>query len=250
MNDIQIFNNPEFGEIRTVMIEGKEYFFGVDIATALQYKRPRRAITDNCKGVITDATLKNAGNYPEPLVPVGDIYRLIVKASQQSNNKEIKEKADRFERLVFDEILPEIHKTGSYGQPQLPQTTDGKIALLAQGHVELKEEIDSVKADLENFKQDMPLLGVEENKITSAVKVKGVRILGGKSSNAYKDRSITQTVYRDIYGQLYRNFGVSTYKAIKRNQCEKALEIIEKYEPPVILLDRINNVNAQLSMEL
>ena len=68
-----------------------------------------------------------------------------------------------------------------------PQTTDGKIALLAQGHVELKAEIDSVKADLEQFKNEMPILGVEESKITAAVKKKGVEsICFWKSSGTYR----------------------------------------------------------------
>lgn len=53
MNDIQSFNNPILGDLRTVIINEREYFFGVDVATMLMYKRPRKAVTDNCKGVLT-----------------------------------------------------------------------------------------------------------------------------------------------------------------------------------------------------
>lgn len=112
MNEIQIFNNPEFGDIRTVTVEGKEYFYGVDIANALLYKRPSKAVTDNCKGILNQDTIKNAGGYPELLIPEGDVYRLIIKAGQQGNSKEIKEKADKFEKWIFDEVLPSIRKTG------------------------------------------------------------------------------------------------------------------------------------------
>lgn len=139
MNDIQIFNNPILGDLRTVIVNGKEYFFGVDIASMLMYKRPRKAVSDNCKGVLVEDSFKNNGGYAEPLIPEGDIYRLIIKAGQQGNSKEIKDKADKLEKWIFDEVLPSIRKTGTY---MMPQTTDGKIALLAQGHTELKAEVD------------------------------------------------------------------------------------------------------------
>ena len=58
MNNIQIFNNPILGDLRTVIVNGKEYFFGVDIASMLMYKRPRKAVSDNCKGVLVEDSFK------------------------------------------------------------------------------------------------------------------------------------------------------------------------------------------------
>lgn len=114
MQSIQIFNNPEFGEIRTVLINEKDYFYGTDVAKALMYERPSKAVSDHCKGILTLDTIKNDGGYPEKLIPEGDIYRLTVKASEQNNNKDIKLKAEKFEKWIFDEVLPELRKTGSY----------------------------------------------------------------------------------------------------------------------------------------
>lgn len=122
MSNIQIFSSPDFGNMRTIIIKGKEYFYGVDVASALLYKRPSKAVTDNCKGILDQDTIKNAGGYPELLIPEGDVYRLIIKAGQQGNNKEIKEKADKFEKWIFDEVLPEIRKTGTYGKQQILMT--------------------------------------------------------------------------------------------------------------------------------
>lgn len=135
-------------------------------------------------------------------------------------------------------------------QTNMPQTTDGKIALLAQGHVELKAEIDSVKADLEKFKEDMPILGVEEGKITKAVKKRGIEILGGKEGNAYRDRSLRGKLYSDMHRELRRQFDVTTYKAIKRSQCDTALDMIKAYVPPMALGKQIEVSNAQMSMEV
>lgn len=114
MNEIKIFNNPEFGKIRMVFVSGKEYFYGSDVATALKYERPSKAVSDHCKGVLTLDSIKNDGGYPEKLIPEGDMYRLIVKASTQCTSEQVKKAADRFERWIFDEVLPEIRRTGKY----------------------------------------------------------------------------------------------------------------------------------------
>lgn len=242
MNEMQVFPSEEFGEIRTVLIKGTEYFFGVDVAKALQYKRARKAVTDNCKGVLTEDTLKNKGNYPELLIPIGDVYRLIVKASSQSNSEDIKEKAGRFERLIFDEILPQIHKTGSYGTPQ---TLQGQIQLLAQGTDELYQKVDALDKKLETALLELPLLGVESDKVDKALKHRGVEVVGGKESNAYHDKRLLKRVYWDIHGQLRREFQVGTYKAIKRNQTDLALKFIAEYQLPLALREEIEAANAQ-----
>lgn len=246
MNEVQIFPSKEFGEIRTILIKGTEYFFGVDIATALEYKRPRKAVTDNCKGVLTEDTIKNGGGYPEPLIPIGDIYRLIVKASSQSNSEEIKEKARRFESLVFDEILPQIHKTGSY---RVPQTIPEQIQLLAQGNVELNQKVDTLEQRFNKFEDEMPVTGADMDDIQTSVRRKGTEALGGKRSNAYRDKSTRTYVYADIQCELRRQFGVKRYKEIKHKDAPEALRVIEEYRLPIALRNRVNMVNAQQAME-
>lgn len=114
MDEINIFENEQLGKIRTVMIDNTPYFFGNDVATALLYERPSKAVSDNCKGVLTLDTIKNNGGYPEKLISEGDMYRLIVKASTQSKSEEIKRKAEKFEIWIFDDVLPTIRKTGGY----------------------------------------------------------------------------------------------------------------------------------------
>ncbi len=125
-----------------------------------------------------------------------------------------------------------------------------QIQLIAKGTDELYQRIDELDAKIENSLSDLPLLGVEEAKISNAVKRKGVEVLEGKQSNAYKDRSIVNAVYRDIYGQIYREFDINTYKAIKRNQCDIALKIIAEYKLPLALKKRIENANAQQTLNL
>lgn len=142
---------------------------------------------------------------------------------------------------VYDRLVDEY-----FEKPKLPSwTMDDKIQILAQGNIELKEKIEAVNDDLQEFKRDMPLLALECQKITKAKNQKVVPILGGKNAPAYKDNSIRQQVYSDIDAQLRREFGVNTYKAIKRNQCDVAIKIINEYELPMYLKDRIDDANAQ-----
>lgn len=111
-----------------------------------------------------------------------------------------------------------------------------------------EKEIRRVDNDLQNFKQDIPLFGSEGDEITKAVRAKGTVCLGGRKSAAYNDNSIRSKVYSDIYKQLYREFGVTTYKAIKRRDHKLAMDIISGYEPPYILQKEIYTANQQMAM--
>ena len=93
-----------------------------------------------------------------------------------------------------------------------------QIQVIAQGYVELNQKVDLIDKDLQEFKQDMPLLAVECEKITKAVKAKGMSEMGGHGSRAYNNVSLRSRIYQDIHSEIRRQFGVNTYKAIKRNQ--------------------------------
>lgn len=112
-NQLQIFKNEQFGKIRMVKIDDKPYFVGTDIAKALGYAKPNNAIQAHCK-----YTLKHSIPHPQSknktlevnVIPEGDMYRLITNSELPS--------AEKFESWVFDEVLPQIRKTGSYTNNQ------------------------------------------------------------------------------------------------------------------------------------
>lgn len=112
MNELQIFNNEEFGQVRTVEIDGKPYFAGRDVANALGYSNPRDAISRHCKGVVKHDSFKDGGQLIA-LIPEGDMYRLITHSKLES--------AERFESWVFDDVLPTLRRTGSYEMPKQKQ---------------------------------------------------------------------------------------------------------------------------------
>nr|DAE37855.1 MAG TPA: hypothetical protein [Caudoviricetes sp.] len=127
----------------------------------------------------------------------------------------------------------------------VPMTIPEQIQLLAQGNVELNKRIDDIQTEFETLKMDLPILPIEAEKITEAVKRKGTLVLGGKESNAYNSRSIRQKVYSNIHSNLRYQFQVKSYKAIKRSQVEQAVKIIGEYKPPVFLKNEIDTENAQ-----
>lgn len=135
-----------------------------------------------------------------------------------------------------------------YNRMKVPMTVPEQIQLLTMGSVELTQKVDRLDQKIDRLEADLPILGIEIDKITCAVKKKGVECLGGKGSEAYADRSLRGKVYSDIYSELKRQFGVTTYKAIKRSQCSDAVEIIGQYKLPYILATQIQVENAQVNL--
>lgn len=246
MHSIRTFSNPLFGDLRTIIINEKEYFFGVDIATDLMYKRPRKAVIDHCKGVLNQdgSVLTQDG---EPIIPEGDVYRLIIKAGQQGNSKEIKDKADELEKWIFDDILPTLRKTGSYGQAK---STQEQITLLAQGTTELYQRVDDIQAEVKALKDDMPVFQADARDIQSDLRKKAVEALGGYKSPAYNDKSTRTYVFADIQRELKRQFDVKRYDQIKHKDTPIALEIIAQYKLPLALKNRVDMANTQHTLDI
>lgn len=238
MHELQIFNNEEFGQIRTVEIDGKPYFVGKDVANALGYSNPRDAISRHCRGVVKRDSFKEGGQ-PIALISEGDMYRLITHSKLES--------AERFESWVFDEVLPTLRKTGSYEMPNM-STEMRAILMIDQKQMKMEQRMDRLEYDI-------PLYGSEADELSSHVKRKGVFVLGGKQSEAYKDTEIRSKVYRDIYDQVKREFGIyddsgrpQSYKALKRKYIADAHELIDCYEVPTYLEELISEANSQINL--
>lgn len=232
------FQNVEFGEIRTKVINGEPWFVGKDVAEALGYSNASKAIGDHVesedKGVTKCYTL--GGNQDLTIINESGLYSLILGSKLPT--------AKNFKRWVTSEVLPTIRKTGSYQTP--PLTTAGQIQLIAKGYVELEQQVATLGAEVTELKTDMPLYGCEIDEVQQHVKRKGVQCLGGKDSEAYADGSIRSQVYKDIYSQLKREYGcVSTYKSIKRKYIADVHDFIDCYQLPTVLEEQITAANAQ-----
>lgn len=128
MSNIQIFNNPDFGTVRTLEEEnGVIMFCGKDVATALGYKSPKDAVSAHCKGAVKHRLPTNSGEQEIAFIPESDLYRLIFSSKLPN--------AEKFTDWVTSEVLPSIRKNGGYiaGQEELsPQELMAKALLMAQ----------------------------------------------------------------------------------------------------------------------
>lgn len=132
MNELKIFENRKFGEVRTIEEDGKVLFCGSDVAKALGYSNPRDALSRHCRGVVKRDTPTESGTQEMSFIPEGDIYRLAARSKLPG--------AEEFERWVFDEVVPSIRRTGAYMMPQdypsalraLADAEEKKMRLLAE----------------------------------------------------------------------------------------------------------------------
>ena len=244
MNNLQIFSNEEFGQIRTMVIDGEPWFVGKDVAEALGYSNSSKAVSAHVseedrilKTIEADSQNGNVVKTQTAFINESGLYSLIFSSKLDS--------AKKFKRWVTSEVLPTIRKTGSYNKPM---TEAEQIRLLAKGTTELYERVDKVETKIETLENDMPLYGCEIEEVSQHVRRKAVSVLGGKDSEAYNDGSIRSLVFSDIYTQLKREYGlVTSYKAIKRKYLADVHEFIDSYELPRALEEQISDANAQIS---
>lgn len=235
MNDLQIFNNEEFGEVRTAVVNDEPMFCLIDICKALEIKNA----TDVAKRLDEDErTRLNLGRQGETnFITESGLYAVILRSDKPN--------AKKFRKWVTSEALPTIRKTGSYNKPM---STAEKIKLLAQGNEELNERVEKVEDKLDSLENDMPLYGCEIEELKNHISRRAINILDGKNSEAYKDASIRGTVYKDIYKQLKREYGyASSYKSLKRKYLADAHEFVDCYATPTYLQEQITDANAQQS---
>jgi prophage antirepressor-like protein len=234
--ELQIFSNSEFGEIRTITKDDEPMFCLADVCKALEMSNPTMVAQrlDDDERTKLDLGRQGETNF----ITESGLYAVILRSDKPN--------AKKFRKWVTSEVLPSIRKTGSYS---MPKTTGGQIQLLAQGYTELEQAVNSIKEDMTELKDNTPLYGCEIDEVKQHVNRKGVIVLGGKDSEAYKNGSIRSSVYSDIYKQLKREFGcVTTYKSIRRKYIDNVHKFIDDYALPMALAEQVNAANAQISM--
>lgn len=230
MNELQIFNSEEFGEIRTVTIDNEPWFVGKDVATALGYKNTADAIG---KHVDTDDKLTSqiaiAGQRRDVVViNESGLYALIFGSKLDS--------AKRFKHWVTSEVLPTIRKTGSY---QKPMTTAEQIQLLAQGNQDHEERI-------EKLENTMTLDYGQQKYLGDLVSRVVIEVLGGKKSNAYDE--IGKKVFAECNRDVKTYFDVNARNNIPKLRYQEAVEYIKEWTPCTNTKMMIRDCNDQMTM--
>lgn len=148
MNDLLIFKNADFGEIRTLEENGEVLFCGNDVAKALGYAVPRKALFDHCKGVLKRNALTEGGEQEMSFIPESDLYRLVFRSKLPS--------ADQFTDWVTSEILPSVRKHGTYMTPETLEAAILNPDTMIQLCTALKDEQDKRRALEAKVSEDAP----------------------------------------------------------------------------------------------
>ena len=165
MNEMQVFQNSEFGSLGVLEINGKPYFPATACAKILGYAKPHNAIAQHCRYSLKQGVPhpQNPGkNVEMNFISEGDLYRLIVHSKLPA--------AERFERWVFDEVLPSIRQTGGYGNmaEALKQVTDTFTAAMSS----VLDRLDRLEAQSrETSIEDEPLIRRRPTSVISRLDV-------------------------------------------------------------------------------
>lgn len=188
MNELKVFQNSEFGELGILLIDGKEYFPATQCAKVLGYKNPQDAIRSKCKGVRKMLTPSNGGLQETNYIPEGDLYRLIVNSKLPA--------AERFERWVFDEVLPALRKYGSYGEIQLEELIAKTVTMTVA----------------ETIKQLMPIMQPQNNTTCRDILKEDTRARRLKQSKIAQLKPELRTIVDDmLLSRQYRYIDVQSF---------------------------------------
>lgn len=229
LNELQIFQNEEFGQVRTVDIDGKTYFVANDVAKALGYSNPSKATNDHCKNAVKEWGNDSLGRPTEfKVIPEGDIYRLIIKSQLPS--------ADKFERWIFDEVIPQIRQTGGYQKKLSPQ----EMMRIQLGMIDNHEE------RIANIENNMTIDYGQQRVLEDAVNKTVIDVLGGKGSGAYKE--VGRKVFAECNRDLKHYFDVNARNNVPKIRFDEAVEYARNWKPCTNTAMLISDCNAQMTM--
>lgn len=232
MNELQIFNSEEFGQIRTVTIDNEPWFVGKDVAEALGYVKARNAIANH----VEDDDKRYApiqgdlgGTQLMTIINESGLYALIFASKLES--------AKRFKHWVTSEVLPSIRKTGSYDHfsPEM------KAILM---HDKKLVKMDERVTDLEN---NMTIDYGQQQVLGDAVNHSVLDVLGGKESEAYK--KIGKKVFAECNRDLKHFFHVNARNNVPKKRFDEAVEYAQSWRPCTNTLLLIKEYNSQISFE-
>lgn len=178
-NGLMIFANPEFGNVR-IIEEGNKYLFcGTDVAKALGYTNPNKAIRDHCRGRTKRSTPISGKVQEINFISEGDVYRLIVHSRLPG--------AERFEKWVFDEVLPTIRKHGAYMTPK----TIEKVLYNPEFIINLAQKLKSEQERNSVLAKENRELATENNALVGKIQT-------------YDDVKLLNALVRALAGRNYR----------------------------------------------
>lgn len=203
-----------------------------------------KSVTQSDRDLLNELGFSNSS-----IANANNIYLL----SERGYSKLLKILEDDFAWEQYDKLVDgyfQMREQAIKARSSRPLSAMDQLRLQYQVLEEHGGKIVQIEGKIDDLENNLPLFNVECKELQALVRKKGVEILGGKGSLAYKNNSVRCKVYSDIQQQLRREFGVSRYEAIKRHQLSIAHEIVANYKAPSCLIGEIELLNQQLKYAL
>ena len=237
MTDIQIFNNPEFGSIRTVDQNGEPWFVGKDVAQALGYgegKSLANAVANHVDDVDKGVTEMMTPGGIQKMVVINEsgLYSLIFGSKLEG--------AVRFKRWVTSEVLPTLRKTGSYTMPKLSKEL--QALFLLDDRTQRQEQ------RLSALENTMTVDYDQQRVLRKCISKSVIGSLGGENAPAYTDPHVRGKVYSECNRDVQDWFRVNSVGNIPRKRFDEAVEYIQRWKPSTNTVMLIQQSNGQTSL--
>lgn len=229
MNELQIFNSEEFGDIRTVTIENEPMFCLSDVCKALGLTQPSKVKERlNEKGVSSIPTLTAGGEQKLLYINESNLYKTIFQSRKES--------AERFTDWVTSEVLPTIRKTGAYQKP---------MSTVEMMRIQLGM-IDDHEGRITDLEQNMTIDYGQQMSLGDIVNRVVIDALGGKDSNAYHE--IGRKVFAECNRDLKHYFNVNARNNVPKKKFDEAVDYVKNWQPCTNTRMMIQDCNAQFRL--
>lgn len=215
MNELQIFKNEEFGEVRSLKIEDEPWFVASDVCKALNIKNA----TDTLKRLDDDERARfNLGRQGEAnIINEYGLYNLILASR--------KPEAKQFKRWITHEVIPSIRKTGIY---QIPTDPMDALKLMFEAQSQTNDKVEHIQEDVKELKDNKLLNPGQYNYLGTQIRkrVREIKEVRKLDLTAKQNSKLYSFINRD----LNKYVGIRTRSQFKEKDFEKALNFISEWD--------------------
>ncbi|BFK71715.1 ORF6C domain-containing protein [Faecalibacillus intestinalis] len=240
MEELQIFNNEEFGNVRSLMIDNEPWLVGKDVATDLGYQNGSRDINRHVDEEDRRKVMVFDGKQNKETIVINEsgLYALVFGSKLPS--------AKKFKHWVTSEVLPTLRKTGSYAK--VPTDPRELLMLTIKAHEQTAQRVDVLEEKVSDLEKSTTIDSSQQYTLERIAKTTVISALGGIDSRAYQ--LMSRKLFSNIWRDYKKYFKLGSYRDTLKTDYENAKNYLESWSPEVNISLKIKEYNSQLSMVL
>lgn len=259
MEELQIFNNEEFGSVSCLVIDNEPWLVGKDVASALGFKNTKDALKNHVdpddKRLIQRSDLATIENYlPKDVFPINFVQAIPNRGLTFINESGVYSlifgsklpNAKKFKHWVTSEVLPTLRKTGSYAK--VPTDPRELLMLTIKAHEQTAQRVDVLEEKVSDLEKSTTIDSSQQYTLERIAKTTVISTLGGIDSRAYQ--LMSRKLFSNIWRDYKKYFKLGSYRDTLKTDYENAKNYLESWSPEVNTSLKIKEYNSQLAMNL